>query len=97
MVFPGEPIYFAILTGPSLWFSKEAPSLEIKRDYRNNVTHHSIGHEVMPLQPAAAVVFPVKFLHFRDIVLKLKKKTNTCISSSVNAIWPQPVFQGVTK
>ena len=36
-----------------------------------NETHDAVGHEVMPLQFAAAVLHAVEFLHLGDVVLKL--------------------------
>ena len=58
--------------------------LETKKKERRSEeksTHHSIGHEMMPLQLAAAVVFPIKFFHPWNIVFKLneKKKHFTCL------------------
>ena len=44
-------------------------------------THHSVGHEVMPLQFPAAVVFPVEVFHFRNAVFELnveKVQKNGC-------------------
>ena len=39
-------------------------------------THDSVGHQVVPLQLAAAVFLPVELLHLWDVVLELHRQAD---------------------